>query len=48
MSFFNRALWRKTIVESLILLGPCTVVILGFTWAFSVLAKIAWGSPRAA
>src|SRR6476620_3470548 len=39
MSFFNRALWRKTIVESLILLGPCTVVVLGFTWLFVYLTN---------
>ena len=39
MSFFNRALWRKTVVESLILLVPCTAVILGFTWLFVYLTN---------
>jgi ABC-2 type transport system permease protein len=39
MSLFNRALWRKTIVESMILLVPCTIVILGFTWLFVYLTN---------
>jgi ABC-2 type transport system permease protein len=39
MSFFNRALWRKTVIESLLLLVPCTGVILGFTWLFVYLTN---------
>ena len=39
MSLFNRALWRKTIVEALILLVPCAIVLFGFTWLFVYLTN---------
>ena len=34
MTFFNRALWRKTFVESMILLVPCTIILFAFTCLF--------------
>lgn len=36
---FNKALWRKTVVEALILLVPCAGVIFGFTWLFVYLTN---------
>jgi ABC-2 type transport system permease protein len=39
MTFFNRALWRKTVAETLILLVPSALIVTGFSWLFVYLTN---------